>query len=132
MKRPEITIGRRNMLLNFGMGAGWILSASFGLLESYSDVFHNLDIAVITVMALVLIYTIAGKHEESDEMAVTHNDEAYRCGFLAICFAILLLLFLDKHFISGGIPFSFAGYFIMGVGNITAGWKFYQLERDGE
>lgn len=132
MKRPEITIGRRNMLLNFGIGAGWILSASFGLLESYSDVFHNLDIAVITVMALVLIYTIAGKHEESDEMAVAHNDEAYRCGFIVICFAILIMLFLDRHFINGGIPFHFAGYFLMGVGNITAGWKFYTLERDGE
>ena len=132
MKRPEITIGRRNMLLNLGVGAGWIISAVLGVLESHSQVFHNLDIFIITIMALVLLYTLAGKHEANDEMSVAHSNEAYRCGFLAICFAILLLLFLDKHFISGGIPFNFAGYFIMGVGNITAGWKFYQLERDGE
>lgn len=132
MNRPEITVGRRNMLLNLGIGAGWIISAIFGLLESYSQIFHNLDLAVIIVIALMLIYTIAGKHEESDEMAVAHNDEAYRCGLLAICFAITILLFLDRYLINEGIPFYFAGYFIMGVGNITAGWKFYTLERDGE
>lgn len=30
MRRPDITVGRRNMLLNLGMGAGWVISASFG------------------------------------------------------------------------------------------------------
>ena len=44
MNRPEITIGRRNMLLNLGVGAGWIISAVLGVLESHSQVFHNLDV----------------------------------------------------------------------------------------
>ena len=132
MKRPEITIGRRNMLLNLGVGSGWIVSAIFGLLETHSRIFHPLDVAVFAVMALVLIYIVVGKHEASDEMAVAHNNEAYAFGFLAASFAVLILLVLDRYYLEGGVPFYFAGYFVLGIGNLAAGWKFYKLERDGE
>jgi hypothetical protein len=81
---------------------------------------------------MMLIYIVCGKVEASDEMAIAHRHEAYTVGFLASCFAILFLLPIDKHFIDGGTPFSFAGYFVMGIGNLAAGWKFYTLERDGE
>ena len=103
MKRPDITVGRRNMLLNLGVGSGWIISSIFGLLESHS----HLDAAVIAVMALVLIYILIGKHEASDEMAVAHNDEAYAFGFLAASITVLILLMLDRYFVEGGIPFFF-------------------------
>ena len=132
MKRPDITVGRRNMLLNLGVGSGWIISSIFGLLESHSRIFHHLDVAVIAVMALVLIYIVVGKHEASDEMAVAHNNEAYAFGFLAASITVLILLMLDRYFVEGGIPFYFAGYFVLGIGNLAAGWKFYKLERDGE
>ena len=132
MKRPEITVGQRNMLLNLGVGAGWIISAIFGLLEPYSRIFHNMYIVIGTVMALVLIYIVVGKHETSDEMAIAHNNEAYAIGFSASIITVLFLLILDSCFIEGGIPFCFAGYFIMGIGNLVTGWKFYKLERDGE
>ena len=115
MKRPDITVGRRNMLLNLGVGSGWIISSIFGLLESHSRIFHHLDAAVIAVMALVLIYILIGKK-----------------GFLAASITVLILLMLDRYFVEGGIPFYFAGYFVLGIGNLAAGWKFYKLERDGE
>ena len=77
-------------------------------------------------------YILIGKHEASDEMAVAHNDEAYAFGFLAASITVLILLMLDRYFVEGGIPFYFAGYFVLGIGNLAAGWKFYKLERDGE
>ena len=132
MKRPDITVGRRNMLLNLGVGSGWIISAILRLLETHSRIFYHLDIAVIAAMALVLIYIVVGKHEANDEMAVAHNDEAYAFGFLAASITVLILLMLDRYFVEGGIPFYFAGYFVLGIGNLAAGWKFYKLERDGE
>ena len=132
MKRPYITIGQNNKLMNISLGAGWIITAILGQLESYSRILYYAHLGCIIVLALLLIYIVSGKFETSDEMAIAHRHEAYTVGFLASCFTILLLLPLDNHFIDGGVPFNFAGYFIMGVGNLAAGWKFYSLERDGE
>lgn len=132
MKRPFINVEQNNLLIYFGVGSGWIITSILGLLEQYSQTFYYLHLAGIFVMLILLIYIVVGKHETNDEMSIAHRNEAHTFGFTVVSFMILFIIPFDRYLIDGGVLFSFAGYFLLGIGFLSIGWKFRQLERNGD
>lgn len=130
MKRPIIDIDQHNLLIYIVAGSGWFLA---GLLE-FVDGGKTLEVLrgiLFLAIVLVLLYTVIGRRESHDEMTLAYNQDALATGFNCMTITCLLFIIADT-LMDYTIPFHFAGYIIIGVGYISTGLRFRQLERDGE
>ncbi len=130
MRRPDINIDQHNLLVYIGVGAGWLLAGLLELIDG-GIALKAFQIILFLAIVIILLYTAIGKNEEHDEMTFAYYKEALATGFHYITITCLLLTIADA-LLDYTIPFHFAGYVMLGIGYFSAGWKFRQLERDGE
>ncbi|SFW30789.1 hypothetical protein [Selenomonas ruminantium] len=130
MKRPDISVDQHNLLVYVGSGIGWII---IGLLYfvTGNEIVKMVQIGLSCLMIAIMICVFMGKHEKNDEMTLAYHHEAFTLGFHVMVIACLLLLIVDNCF-EVKIPFQVEGNVLIGLGFLSAGWKFCQLERDGE
>ncbi|SEH20640.1 hypothetical protein [Selenomonas sp. KH1T6] len=130
MRRPAINIDQHNLLVYIGVGAGWFLAGLLELIDG-GIALKAFQIILFLAIVIILLYTAIGKNEEHDEMTFAYYKEALAAGFHSITITCLLFTIVDA-LLDYTIPFHFAGYIMLGIGYFSAGWKFRQLERDGE
>lgn len=130
MRRPAINIDQHNLLVYIGVGAGWFLTGLLELIDG-GIALKAFQIVLFLAIVIILLYTAIGKNEEHDEMTFAYYKEALATGFHFITITCLLFTIVDA-LLDYTIPFHFVGYVMLGIGYFSAGWKFRQLERDGE
>ncbi|WP_027407164.1 hypothetical protein [Anaerovibrio sp. RM50] len=131
MKRPEINLDKHNLLYYICVGGGWLLVGLLDIISNDNIILLSISACINALMIMVLLYVLIGKRETGDEMTIKYHERAMSEGFYFITCLCLILLCVDNIF-KLNVSFQVYGHLMLGVGFLVTGFKFHQLEKDGE
>lgn len=126
MKRPYFSVMQNSLVTNIISGIGFIILALMNLIQP-----HPIIVIVFAVLLLITMLSVfIGRHEATDEMARVHNFEAHNVGYIVILGTLMLMEVAELC----GLTFSMFTVvnFCFGTGNLSVGYMFRKLERDGD